>query len=469
MAIHKLSWNWCLKITEEGLHSDGGNLYLQVGNGGAAKSWIFRYTDRRTKIQVPMGLGSIYDRNIDEAREKARVHRQQLRDGKDPLTERDGDQLDANIAAKRAKTVRQVWDEFSRAKLAHLKPTSRYQANRLVRNFILAKIGDMPIAKVDQGVANTVLSAEFWNTMNPTAVQVHSYAKRIFSFAMYRGYYTAKKNPFDWVDNLKHVLTPSKLVHKKKHRASLPYKDLPRFMVAVRSYQDRSFRDYGHPNVALWLEMVVLTGVRISEPRLARWKEFDFTTMVWTVPPEQHKDGGRSGEPHLVPITPQMLAILEEMQRRRLDPSPDAYVFPSPYRLYKAYGRKGMIGRSFEQHPTQRAAREHPGYGTSRPFARGALQKFIVDSLKWEIKIDAHGFRSTLRDWCRANKYPSEWWDLQVAHVLGNEVSQSYGHDPLVEERRGMMKAYCEYALIPPSEPIAADNVFSLADRRAAS
>jgi len=49
MAIHKLGWNWCLKTTEDGLHSDGGNLYLQVGNGGAAKSWLFRYTDRTTK------------------------------------------------------------------------------------------------------------------------------------------------------------------------------------------------------------------------------------------------------------------------------------------------------------------------------------------------------------------------------------------------------------------------------------
>jgi integrase len=453
-------------LVTTGLHGDGGNLWLKTTNGGAGTSWVFRWTDRATKRERAIGLGPYHTIDIDEVRDLARTYRKQLQAGKDPQIERDGAKVDADIEAGRAKTVCQAWDEFCAAKLAHNAKSSQYYANRIVRKHLLDKIGDMPIQRVDQAVADTVLSVEFWKTMNPTAVQLHSYAKRLFSFAMQRGYYTGRKNPFAWVDNLQHALPPSRKVHKKKHRASLPYKDLGRFMESLRSYRDRSFRQYGRPNVALWLEFVVLTGVRISEPRLARWNEFDFKTMIWTVPPEQHKDGRRSGNAHLVPITPQMMDVLDEMQRRRLDPAPDAFVFPSPYRLYRAYGRSGVVGQSFEQHPT-RAVDAHPGYGASRPFNRIAIATFIRKSLKWEIEISAHGFRSTLRDWCRAHKYPAEWWDLQVGHVLGAEVSQSYGHDPLIDQRHAMMTEYGRYCSAPAPEPTSAD-VVQFADRRKA-
>jgi hypothetical protein len=90
MSIHKLKWSWCLKTTKNGLYSDGGNLYLQVANDGAAKSWIFRYVDRRTQKQIPMGLGSIHAMDLNQARELAGTYRNQIAQGKDPKTERDG-------------------------------------------------------------------------------------------------------------------------------------------------------------------------------------------------------------------------------------------------------------------------------------------------------------------------------------------------------------------------------------------
>jgi integrase len=476
MIRHKLKWNWCLKVTENGLYSDGGNLYLQVRNDGAAKSWIFRYVDPRTKKDTLMGLGSIHAVDLNKARVRAGTYSEQLEEGKDPKAERDGAKLDAAIAAGRAKTMDEVYEEFCAAKLVHTATSSQYYATRTIKNHLLDKIvggrrvGDMPIAKVDQGVANAVLSEEFWRTMNPTAIQLHSYAKRLFSFAIQKAYYTGK-NPFAWVDNLQHALVPSKVVHTKKHRASLPYKDLPQFMEAVSSYQDRSSRHHGHPNIALCLKFVVLSGVRSSEPRLAQWKEFDFATMVWAVPPEHHKIGRLTRLPHYLPITPQMLTVLEEMQRRRLDPSPDAFVFFSPYRVYRAVGRRGIKGQSFAQHPSSRGAlgNEPPRNGTSKPFGRPALLAFVRGSLKCDVNITPHGFRSTLRDWCRAqgSKYPKEWWDLQVGHLLGsgNETDQAYGPDTLVEERRVMMTEYGRYCSAPAPEPASAD-VVEFTDRR---
>src|SRR6266849_872838 len=97
MSKHKLKWTWCLKTTENGLHSDGGNLYLQVQNHGAAKSWIFFYDDPPTtkKKQIPMGLGSIHAVHLDQARELAGTYLNQIAQGKDPKTERDGAKMAA--------------------------------------------------------------------------------------------------------------------------------------------------------------------------------------------------------------------------------------------------------------------------------------------------------------------------------------------------------------------------------------
>jgi hypothetical protein len=81
---------------------DGGGLLLQVSTGKygqICKSWIFRYTtpDGTTKISAAgrkyraerfMGLGSLHTVGLTEAREMARDARLKVKQGKDPLDER---------------------------------------------------------------------------------------------------------------------------------------------------------------------------------------------------------------------------------------------------------------------------------------------------------------------------------------------------------------------------------------------
>jgi integrase len=71
--------------------------------------------------------------------------------------------------------------------------------------------------------------------------------------------------------------------------------------------------------------MLILTGVRTV--RLARYDEFDRTTMIWSVPGFD-KDGTqrtKNGEDHRVPITTSMLAIIDAMEKVRIDPSPECF------------------------------------------------------------------------------------------------------------------------------------------------
>ena len=66
-TLHRLS-SAAVKKPGLGLHSDGGNLYLQVAPGGS-KSWSFRFMlDGKSR---EMGLGPLHTISLAEARQKA--------------------------------------------------------------------------------------------------------------------------------------------------------------------------------------------------------------------------------------------------------------------------------------------------------------------------------------------------------------------------------------------------------------
>jgi hypothetical protein len=70
-----------LQSLPEGEHCDGNGLYLRVtGMGG--RSWIVKY--QWAKMQEKMGIGSLSDVGLAAARKKARVIRDQARDGINP-------------------------------------------------------------------------------------------------------------------------------------------------------------------------------------------------------------------------------------------------------------------------------------------------------------------------------------------------------------------------------------------------
>ena len=76
------------------------------------------------------------------------------------------------------------------------------------------------------------------------------------------------------------------------------------------------------------LKFIALTGCRPIEVTGAQWQEFDFDKMLWTIPAErvkQNKDGERT---HKVPITQNMVILLDEL-RAAFGYLNSKYVFPS--------------------------------------------------------------------------------------------------------------------------------------------
>lgn len=89
----------------------------------------------------------------------------------------------------------------------------------------------------------------------------------------------------------------------------MPWRDVPAFYASL---SQRS------AVAAKALQFTILTACRTSEVIEARWEEFDYDARAWTIPAERMK----AGEEHRVPLTDEMLAILEPLKAMASD-----YVF----------------------------------------------------------------------------------------------------------------------------------------------
>jgi integrase len=443
MAIEKLSATKITRLNENGMYGDGGNLWLQVTNNGINKSWKFRWTDRIIGKEHKLGLGSLDTVDLDKAREYAARYRLMLHEGQDPRQKRDASKLEAQIAAGLMKTVEQVADEYYEARYIG-KSDKRRKISRLhLNNYIIATIGKWPIQKVDTNVILEQLGLrELWLQKNPTAGEVQGHLDRMFNYAIHKKYYSGQ-NPASR-DILQHLLAPSTDVYQTKHHKSLPYKDAGRFFRAIRADFDVRHQPGYRTMSSFALEFVGLTGVRVGEVTQACWREFDEDTMIWTVPSEHKKNKKKSRE---VPITRAMNKILDQLRQRRREAS----------------RRREAVEASISPKDLV-----FPGYHKGTKMDDSTVLRVIDRTWKEDIEITTHGFRSTLRDWCRANRFPDVWWEIQVDHKLGDKTSQSYGPDQLTEKRRGMMELWGEYCSGPAPEPKTGKVVNLTSKRRSA-
>ena len=123
--------------------------------------------------------------------------------------------------------------------------------------------------------------------------KIRQACNQVFRYVIVTG--RAESNP---ASELASALTPPKSVHYPHLSAH----ELPAFLGALAAYS-------GSPITRLATKILMLTGVRTVELRMAEWKEFDFDKRVWEVPVERMK----MRRPHLVPLSDQVVAALREI------------------------------------------------------------------------------------------------------------------------------------------------------------
>ena len=288
------------RLSKPGRYADGHGLYLQV-TSPTSRSWIFRY--ERNHRERFMGLGPLHTFTLDEAREMARKARQGLREGKDPIEVRKAEQRVRQLQEARTRTFKLCADdyfEFHQDKWRNDR--WRKQFGQSLRDYVLPKIGHLPVAEVDTDQVLRCVEP-IWKTIPPTARRVLGRIEDVLSYATVHKYREGL-NPARWDGHLENVLPKQK--DGNEHHDALPYVEMPEFMSQLRAVD-------GVANRAL--ELLCLTAMRTAEVRLAKWSEFDLDSATWTVPAARMK---KSTADHRVPLSERAVNILRACPARRL-------------------------------------------------------------------------------------------------------------------------------------------------------
>jgi integrase len=268
---------------------------LNPTTGEPRRSWLFRY--ERDSVEKFMGLGSLDDVPLAEARERAASARKLHRDGEDPKAVRDAARLAKRVEEAKAMTfaecAKAYVDTHSSAwrSARHLN-----QWNKSLSQYVLRTLGPLPVQQIDVALVVKVLQP-IWTSKAETARRVRSRIASILDWAT-ASEFRSGENPARWKGHLENLLPRQS--KKKKHFGAMPYAEVGAFVAGLS------------PQLAdLALEFTILTAARTGEVMGACWPEIDFESRVWTIPAERTK-GQRE---HRVPLAPRAMEILRALPR----------------------------------------------------------------------------------------------------------------------------------------------------------
>jgi integrase len=273
--------------------SDGGGLRLDVDKNGNA-SWVFRFTSPTTGKERFMGLGPFGDVSLAQAREAAQDARTLVRDGKDPIEQRNAERAEAKAQVSRSVTFKAYAEQFISGKEAGWKNEKhRQQWRNSLRDYAHPHIGQLAVADVNTDAVLKVLRP-IWTTKKETARRVRGRIEAILNAAKAEGLRTGE-NPALWRGHLDQVLARRRK-SEVKHHPALPYEEMPTFWKSLGA--DTS-------DAARMLRWIILTACRFNEA-----DEMDRATELkgdlWTIPAIRMK----AEKKHEVPLTAAALAQL---------------------------------------------------------------------------------------------------------------------------------------------------------------
>jgi integrase len=383
-----------LKHLKDGMHADGGNLYLLVR--GTSKSWVFRFTSPAGGRRQ-MGLGPLHAVPLAEARKRAAELREQLKhptEPSDPLTSRQEARLAQRIGQRRTKTFRECATAYIEAHQIEWKnPKHAQQWTNTLDQYAYPVLGDLPASEIDEALVLNVLTP-IWNTKTETAKRLRGRIESVLDWATFNKYRQGE-NPARWKGHLEHSLAKPSKVARVTHHAAMPYQDLPAFMQELRGRSGLG---------AKALEFLILTGCRSGEIRGVVWSEIDLGSKLWVIPAQRMK----MAQEHRVPLSAAAVDLLISLPRLE----GTDLIFPS----------------------------SKPNTPLSDMTLTAILRRSSGNA------YTVHGFRSCFRDWlAETTNYPNEACELALAHSISNKVEAAYRRGDMLDKRFQMMNDWAKY------------------------
>jgi integrase len=402
-AIRRLSARKVETIAKPGYHADGEGLYLVVDVSGARR-WAFIYHSHGKRRE--MGLGRM---GLKEARETAEEVRRQIRKGIDPIAARKHDRAStAAIPAFETIAAEVIADAQARS----TNDKVRYQWELLLGPKYCGSILQKPINEITTLDVERVLRP-VWRNKPETGRKLLVRLRRVFDYARVhlrdRHGIVMSSNPAAWQDLRDRGFERiSKL--SRGRQAALDYQQASEFLAALRQQGGKAARA---------LEVTLLTALRTGEVIGATWTEIDTAKRTWVIPVDRLKDRKTRTEPHRVPLSTEVLAILKQLPRL------GEHVFPG-LRSGKPLSNMAMLTllKKMNRNKSGKPRWIDPKNGRS---------------------ITPHGLRATFRTWGEDVGFPRDLLEEALGHQIGTPVERAYRRTDNFERRRAVMQAWADF------------------------
>ncbi|HAT1762290.1 TPA: tyrosine-type recombinase/integrase [Legionella pneumophila] len=276
---------------------EGGGFGILVYPAGT-KSWIYRYKIVNKKDYII--FGHYPEMGLADARKRFNELREIRRSGDNPKL------LLEQERTREKHTVTKLFNTWYTRYVEkhHKKPL---QIRKQIDRDIIPLLGDMELNDIQPMDITNALDSIVSRGAPVHANRVLSSLKQAFNYAVSRG--AMLTNP---ANNIRARDIGGLEKPRERHlnleeiKTIWLYLDSPACQMSLQTKAA--------------IKIIILTGVRTAEIRLATWDEFDFENALWTIPAENTK-GGIAVKIHL--STP-VLLILRELK----DASTTKYVMP---------------------------------------------------------------------------------------------------------------------------------------------
>lgn len=365
---------------------DGHGLHLIARDGG--HHWRLKYT-RPDGRENRLALGHYSEVSLAEARTLAAAARAKLRQGIDPVAERQA----ARAHAKTARTFAQVAKKWLKIKAAGWSPITLGKNTRALETYLVPTIGKLNVAKIktsDVLPAIRVIdahSAEYARTAAGAA-------QGVLRLAIAEGFREeGRLLDLDMRNNL-----------PRRQRGHYPAATSPAALKDVLGV----IRGLPSPVTRSALMLCCYLAQRPGNIVGMRWDQLDVQAFEWSLPAKVMK----TRHDHVVPLPTQALALIEDLRPLT-----------------------GGIGYVFPPLAQQR----------NRHLTRDTLSKALRDA-GLRGKQTPHGLRATLRTVARERLGVSaDVLEAQIAHAKKGEVQAAYDRAGFVKERHQVMQAWANY------------------------
>lgn len=366
--------------------ADTNGLAIEVRPTGA-KFWRYRY--RYAGKPTMLTLGEYPVMGLADARSARDKAKSLLKAGANPVHVARAER--AAIAERTENTFGAIAEELLAKRTREGLGAGSVKRERRLIDKDLAGIKNTPVADVSAPALLAALRKLEAKGTVETAHRARSFAGLVFKYAIATG--RTKTNPAA-------DLTGALQQPQKQHFASVtdPARvgDLLRAIHAYRAT----------PVVMAALKLAPLVFVRPGELRTARWVDIDLDGAEWRY------TASKTGTPHVVPLSTQAVAILEELQpvTQRSE-----YVFPSL--------------RSVK-----------------RPMSENAITVALRTIGFDGATMTGHGFRAMARTILdEVLGFRPDFIEHQLAHAVRDPNGRAYNRTAHLAERKKMMQAWSNY------------------------